>query len=214
MKLLALGRRVDTPHPGCFAKRVRIRLIAKDLTSLERPKSPQQYKTKGFATESPRHRVRREIGGLYPHTPITINFTPREERRKLAGRTKMNHLPSHAGTSLAEGEFTGSKGGPGRRRVPPVRTTWMRTAHRAQQGRSFCVKSFRRRRGGRQELDGAGESPRGQNPHPETRRDAAPNHCTSRPPAWCLKLALNANRINGPAPGCLRKFALVKHNQL
>src|SRR5712692_9974969 len=38
-------------------------------------------------------------GGAGWRLAITIYFTAREERRKLAARTKMNHLPLYAGTS-------------------------------------------------------------------------------------------------------------------
>src|SRR6266478_5807646 len=47
------------PHPGCFAKRVWICLIAKELTFLETPKSPQNTENMRFATETLRHRGRK-----------------------------------------------------------------------------------------------------------------------------------------------------------
>jgi len=42
--------------PRHFGKRVWICLIAKELTFLETPKSPQNTENMGFATETPRHR--------------------------------------------------------------------------------------------------------------------------------------------------------------
>jgi hypothetical protein len=54
-RLLGLeGRRVGIPHPGYFAERVWICLIAKELTFLPATKSLQEYEKNGFAIEAQR----------------------------------------------------------------------------------------------------------------------------------------------------------------
>jgi len=45
--------RRGTPHPGCFAKRVWICLIAKELTFLEMPKRRQADENKGEVASDP-----------------------------------------------------------------------------------------------------------------------------------------------------------------
>lgn len=76
-----------------------------------------------------RHRWRPSVHRARGQSPAY--FGPRKRRRKLVGRTKMNHLPSHVVTSKTRSRIHGMKSNPVKgksalraaRRLPLLRAT-------------------------------------------------------------------------------------------